>query len=479
MYLAVVLVYLIALAAIGIWRTRGSAPPSSDDFIVAGRSLPARVLVFTLLSTWIGSGSLFAGAGLGYRVGLPALWQSAGAWFGMAVIFFLAPRVRRLAQYTVPDILELRYGSTARVLGAITIVLAYTVIAAYQFRGGGRLLQLIAGLEPATGAFITAAFCVVFTAAAGMRSIAFLDVIHGLTMLGGVGIAVVYLLGRAGGATAALSSVRPDQLTIFGAMSPVQAVALFLPTMCLLLGEANMYQKFFSARDERAARLAVAGWIAGTIVVESMIVGLGLLGSVEIPGLGIVESEAIMVRIATGVLPLVLGAVLLAACAAIIVSTANSMLLTPATNLVRDVYQRFLRPAAAPGEIVLATRVAIAALGALGLVAGSFFPTVLSMALWAYTMYGAGITPALIAALVWPRATAQAGTVSIAAGMLMTLLWEIVALARGSATTPQYLLGIQTIYPALVASVGALILLTIKPEIAGSRFAGSRLGRAS
>ena len=87
------------------------------------------------------------------------------------------------------------------------------------------------------------------------------------------------------------------------------------------------------------------------------------------------------------------------------------------------------------------------------------------MALWAYTMYGAGITPALIAALVWPRATRQAGTMSIAAGMLVTLLWEFVALARGSAMTPNYLLGLQTIYPALVASVGTLILLTVSGSV--------------
>jgi SSS family solute:Na+ symporter/sodium/proline symporter len=473
MYLAVVLIYLVALAVLGIRRMRGAAQ-TSDDFLVAGRSLPASILVFTLFSAWIGSGSLFAWAGLGYQVGLPALWQSAGAWAGIAVVFFLAPRVRRLGQYTVPDILELKYGSTARVLGTLTIVFAYTTIAAYQFRGGGRLLHLIAGLDPATGALITAVFCVIFTSAGGMRSIATLDVVNGLTILGGVGIALVYLLGRAGGAGAALSSVRPDQLTLFGAMSPIQAIALFLPTIGLLLGEASMYQKFFSARDERAARLAVVGWIAGTIAVESMIVGLGLLGSAGIPGLGIVESETIVVRIATDVLPAVIGAVLLAACAAIIVSTANSMLLSPATNLVRDIYQRSLRPTASTTEIVLATRLAIAALGALGLVAGSFLPTVLSMALWSYTMYGAGITPALIAALVWPRATPQAGTTSIAAAMLVTLLWEIVARSRGNATAPQYLLGLQTIYPALAASVGTLVLLTIKPAFAGSRFAGSR-----
>src|ERR687895_1642572 len=117
MFLASVLIYLAVLAAAGVWHAR--AIKTKDDFLVAGRSLPARVLVFTLLSTWIGSGSLFCGAGLGYRAGFPALWQSAGAWVGIAAVVFLAHRVRRLAKFTMPDILELRYGATARVLGTI------------------------------------------------------------------------------------------------------------------------------------------------------------------------------------------------------------------------------------------------------------------------------------------------------------------------------------------------------------------------
>ena len=116
--LTAVLVYLSILVLIGTVRRR--RVKTGDDFLVAGRTLPARVLVFTLLATWIGSGSLFGGAGLGYRAGFPALWQSAGAWAGIALVYFIAPRVRRIAQYTVPDILELRYGPTARVLGTVT-----------------------------------------------------------------------------------------------------------------------------------------------------------------------------------------------------------------------------------------------------------------------------------------------------------------------------------------------------------------------
>ena len=454
-YLIAVIGYLVALAAAGYWRSR--SVQTGDDFLVAGRSLPARVLVFTLLSTWIGSGSLFAGAGLGYRVGFPALWQSAGAWAGIALIYFLASSVRRLAQYTVPEILETRYGRWGRVLGTTTMVLAYTTIAAYQFRGGGRLLHLISGVDPRTGAFITAVFCVAYTAFAGMLSIAYLDVANGIMMIAGCAVGVAYLAGHSGGSDGVLHGIRPDQLTLFGAMSPFEAIALFLPTLFLLLGEANMYQKFFSARDERAARTAVIGWIAGTILVETLIVSIGVFGSVAVPGLGLQESETIVVRVAIDVLPAILGVLLVAGAAAIIVSTATSFLLTPATSLTRDVYQRFINPTADDRRLLLLTRLLVVALGIVAFAAGSFFPTILAMALWAYTMYGAGVTPALLAALAWPGVSPQAGVASIAVGMATTLIWEAAALAHGT-----YPLGIQTIYPALIASISTLLAGSVR-----------------
>jgi SSS family solute:Na+ symporter/sodium/proline symporter len=470
-YLLAIVAYLGVLVLAAFLRSK--KVQTGDDFLVAGRSLPASVLVFTLLSTWIGSGSLFAGAGLGYRSGFSALWQSAGAWVGIALIFFIAPKVRRIAQYTVPDILELRYGPPARVLGTITIVLAYTTIAAYQFRGGGRLLNLVAGIDPTLGALITAAFCVAFTAFAGMMSIAYLDIGNGLMMLIGVGLAMVFLIGDAGGTAAALGALRPDQLTVFGVMTPLDAFALFLPTLFLLLGEANMYQKFFSARSEQAARLAVIGWIVGTILVETLIDSVGIFGSVALPGMDTSESETIVVSVALRVLPTLLGVLLLCGAAAIIVSTATSFLLTPSTNLIRDVYQRFINPHATDRQILLYTRCLIVTLGALGFVAGNFFPTILAMALWAYTMYGAGITPALLGALIWPRVTRAGGIASIAAGMGTTLLWETIALMRGGVDTPDYLFGLATVYPALLFSIAALVLVSLSTPEERSSFVPS------
>jgi solute:Na+ symporter, SSS family len=456
MYLTAVLVYLSILIFIGLWQSR--RVKNEADFLVAGRTLPARVLVFTLLSTWIGSGSLFGGAGLGYRSGFPALWQSAGAWVGIAAVYFLAHRVRRIAKFTMPDILELRYGSTARVLGTLVTAIAYTTITAYQFRGGGRLLNLIAPIDAGTGALITAVFCIAYTALAGMLSVAYMDVGNGLMMIVGVGAAVFYLIGHAGGVGAAFGALRPDQMSVFGTLDPITDVGyLFLPTMLLLMGEANMYQKFFSARDERAARNAVVAWIAGTIVVESLIVAVGVFGSVVIPGLNTSDSEAIVVRVAVDTLPAALGIGLVCGAAAIIISTANSFLLTPASALMNDVYKKVINPGASDRQLLLWTRLLVVILGALGFVALRFFQTILAMALWAYTMYGAAVTPALLAAFIWPRATRHGGVASIASGMAFTLGWEIYAQNAGGV----YPFNLPTIYPAVAASVLMLVVVSL------------------
>ena len=112
-YVAVSVVYLLALFAIGASHARDVR--TKDDFMVAGRRLRVRVLVGTLLATWIGAGSVIGAAGLAYRHGLAALWFSAGAWAAIALLVPIAGRARAFAQYTVPDILEARYAPAARI----------------------------------------------------------------------------------------------------------------------------------------------------------------------------------------------------------------------------------------------------------------------------------------------------------------------------------------------------------------------------
>src|ERR1700678_436555 len=134
---------VIVLALLTVSLSRLSKTKTKADYLLAGRSLPAFVLVFTLLSSWIGSGSLLGGAENAYNHGFAALWQAGGGWAGLLLIYFIAPRARKFAQFTIPDLLEARYNQTARVLGVIAILFAYTGITSYQFRGGGDVLHLI------------------------------------------------------------------------------------------------------------------------------------------------------------------------------------------------------------------------------------------------------------------------------------------------------------------------------------------------
>jgi len=197
LYFWSILAYLFLLILVGALRS--GKVESGDDFIVAGRSLSAPVLVGTLLATWIGSGSLFGGAGLAYEKGWPALWFDAGVWVAIVVLYFLAGRARALALYTVPDILELRYNRWARLLGALVTVVAYTAIVSYQFRAGGLVLQFVAGVPLERGIALTAAFVIGYTVLAGMLSVAYTDVVNGIVMLAGFLIALPLLWGEIGG----------------------------------------------------------------------------------------------------------------------------------------------------------------------------------------------------------------------------------------------------------------------------------------
>ncbi len=57
-YILATLVYLFALLGVGVYKSK--VVNSSDDFMVAGRTLPWYILVGTLLATWMGTARFLA-----------------------------------------------------------------------------------------------------------------------------------------------------------------------------------------------------------------------------------------------------------------------------------------------------------------------------------------------------------------------------------------------------------------------------------
>ncbi len=227
--LGVILLSLFSVSLAQLRKTR-----TRQDYLIAGRSLPAFVLVFTLLSSWIGSGSLLGTSENAYSNGLVALWQPAGGWVGLLLIYFVAPRARRFAQYTIPDLLEARYNQGARVLGVIAILFAYTAITSYQFIGGGDVLSLIFPntVTPELGRYVIAVFVILFTAIAGMSSVAYMDLFIGLLATASLLIALPVLLYRGGGWAHFHASLPPSHFTVLGTFQPSARPSYSSPPAC-------------------------------------------------------------------------------------------------------------------------------------------------------------------------------------------------------------------------------------------------------
>jgi SSS family solute:Na+ symporter/sodium/proline symporter len=463
-YLIAIVLYVLVLLGIAIHKSR--AVKTQDDFMVAGRKTRTVFLVATLVCTWVGSGSLFGGAGLAFREGISMLWFSAGAWVGIVLVYFIAHRVRRIAQYTINDILEQRYNAAARLLGTTAVIIAYLTIAGYQFRGGGRLLNILTGMDPVVGAACTCAFVIALTVVAGMVSIMSVDLFNGIILTGAVIVAVPLAFVAVGG-SGQIATLPASHFDVLGDNDILWVMGISFPTFLLLMGESSIYQKLFSARDEAAARRAVVGMVVGVVFVETLLALLAVFGAAKymtaspFVGEGGVldgaQTETILLYLARFDLPTVAGVAMLCGAVAIILSTANTFLMIPSTNVARDIYQRFINPGVSEERIVRFQRVMIVVLGITAFVVANFFETILGMAFTAYAMVGAGITPALLAAFLWKRVTVAGGVSSIAAGMGVTMLITVlnVVLSEPIVGTDYIII------PAASASILCLIVVSL------------------
>jgi SSS family solute:Na+ symporter/sodium/proline symporter len=165
-------------------------------------------------------------------------------------------------------------------------------------------------------------------------------------------------------------------------------------------------------------------------------------------------------------LPALMGALLLGAVFAKVISTASNYLFSPATNLVEDVFVRYISPRASNKQILIVSRLAVVLLGCWALYQAIYASSILEKMLWAYTIYSAALTPVVLAAFYSKRVTAWGAVAAIAAGTVITLLWDVPGIKEWF---PPILAERDAIFPALFVAVTAMVVVSLftrapKPE---------------
>lgn len=472
-YLITILVYLFVLTGIGIYKSR--QVKTQADFSVAGRTLSPWILVCTMLACWIGTGSIVGNAGKAYETGLAAVILPIGSVIGMILLTQIAGRARSYEVYSVPEIIGTRYGQVARLLAVLALVTAYMVIVSYQFNAGGMVLEVILTdesgnslLSAGTATIIAAVFIITYTILAGLMSLAYTDIVTGIVITVTLIIAFPVLWFRAGGWSgmeAAFEAMgdKPHHMQFWGVYSKTEIINYCLPVFLLIMGDANQYQRFFASKDAKGAKKAVTIMVIAVLLIESLIILEAWICSSMIPDAE--YGKYVLIYAAKQFMPMMLGTLFMITVVGIIISTADSFLLVPATCVIRDIYMNYINPKASEKRVIFLSRIMVLTFGIIAWLVSLAFAestTVFEKALYAFTIYGSAITPCLVAALFWKGATKQGAIASIVSGTATALAWEEMSFIKDS--LPAYLSGLDAVLPAITMSVAALILVSLATQ---------------
>lgn len=415
-------VYAGLMVGIGIYMSKKVS--NSADFILAGKSLGPIVLMGTLLATWTGSGSISGGeTSVAFSFGIiPSFMLMIPTVIGIFILYTIAPKIRAFGKYTISGILEAKYGPFARNLASVIVILAYVGIVSYQMTGLGFILNLTTGMSVELGTVIAAVLIIFLAMIGGLRSVSQTDAISGFLMVGGLIITVPIIISVAGGWDSIISNVPDSHMTATGGLTTIQLMGYLLPSLFLLLSDQNMYQRLAASNSDKSAKKAALSWLGVMLLISPAISIIAFVSRSLFPDID--PGMALMAT--TTVLPLGVGGILLAAAAAFIITTGNSYLLSAATNMTYDIYGKYINKNPSDKKQLVMTKVFIVVLGGLSYLLISYFPTVLEVQMYSYTVYGAGITPAILAVFFWKRVTTIGGISSMIAGVVTTLVWELV-----------------------------------------------------
>lgn len=426
--------YSILLTLIGLWV--GRLVRGSGDFFVAGRALGPGLLFSTVLAANIGAGTTVGAAGMAFRDGISAWWWNGTAGLASLVLaFWVGPRIWRLAKahgfYTAGDFLEFRYGGTVRFTVASLIWVGTLFILAAQLIVGAMVFEVVAGVPRAWGAIIGAVAMTIYFVAGGLLSSAWVNLVQLVVLMVGFLLAVPTIYAAVGGIAGMTSAPNLpagffDPFHTNDSVSGWKLLAIYGPAFILSPG---LLQKAYGARDERAVRVGIGAQAIFLLFFSFIPVFFGMAARILHPDLDD-RSLAMPMILAQDLVPW-LGALALAAVFSAEVSTCDTILFMLSTSLSKDLYKRFIDPAATDRQVLQVARAAALAGGMLGVgIAILLADLVVALTIF-YALVGVSLFVPVVAGLAGRRGGAPEALASIGAGIVTLLVVQLATEGRG------------------------------------------------
>lgn len=381
-----------------------------DDYVVAGRKQSSPLVFMSLMATVLGASATVGIAARAESIGFAAFWWLAvgaiGFWFQAA---FLSKPVHDLDVRTLPEIAEKTVGKTGRKLVALIIAVSWIGIIAAQFAAVAGFIGLVLGHDAGTqSVLITAVIVIVYTLLGGQLSVVRTDALQFGILTLGFFAAAVYLFGgfsgaenaalqTAGNLAASNSTVGNAGLATFGNFNLLNekfgisdlAIMLFTIGGAYFLGP-DVISRNLVAKDATSARKAVVAGSFAILAFSVIIVLLGMWAATYTPATAGSATNPLF-RLASGVLPLPLAALLSVGLLSALLSSADTCLINSAAIFGSDILNT---------RRISVVRISVVAIGIIATYLALQGKDIIGLLTMAYSVYTPGIVAPLAVAII-------------------------------------------------------------------------------
>jgi SSS family transporter len=405
--LAILVVYLLGMVAVGVWVGRGTS--GAKDYLLGARDLPWWALLLSIVATETSTVTFLSTPGIAFGGDIPGttgdfrfLQLPFGYLLGrLAVVRFLLPLYFRGEVMTAYQVLSARFGGATRKLASCLFLVTRTLADGLRLYLTALVVQAMIPVSLPTAVLGMGAVTLLYTYFGGMKAVVWTDVLQFVVYMAGAVIALVVLLGGLpqGLDTLLAEMAKPERSRLldfsFALDNEYTFWAGLLGGAVLSIGSHGVdqliVQRYLAARSQGEAARAL--WTSGVVVwlqfafFLALGIGLAAFYAANPPATKFTKSDQVFLdfivhHTPTGVLGIVLGAVFSAA-----MSTLSSSLNSSASALVNDIVLPLQgRPADDPkglGYAKLATLlfgVLQCAVGCSGLGGGAIVSQVLGIA---------------------------------------------------------------------------------------------------
>ncbi|MFC1775821.1 sodium:solute symporter [Pseudomonadota bacterium] len=380
---AIVVVYMLAVLAFGLWVGRGQR--TSSDYFLGGRSLPWGVLLLSIVATETSTVTFLSLPGIPAAVNgnLTFLQIAIGYIIGrLLIIYVLLPIYFRSENFTAYEVLESRFGKLSRRLTSVLFLFTRNLSDALRLFLTALALQIVLGLDLTISVILLGLITVIYTLVGGAKSVIWNDSIQFIIYMLGAGAAFSIIIANIPGGLPALLQFadETDKFRLFDF-----DFSLVKPTMTFWSGlvggafltaathgtDQLMVQRYLSARSQSDAALSLgfSGLIVFLQFAVFLLIGIALAGFyTQRTGpnpLASGSGDQLFAFFIVNYMPVGLAGLTLAAVFAAAMSTLSSSLNSSATALIKDVWLPMRKNGVSQAVQLRAGRIATACFGIL------------------------------------------------------------------------------------------------------------------